>query len=145
MPERVLAQVESEQIVEQAILVGHLSNEVLNLISRGGLPSLYMSEIFTITDIVAGSKAVGDVSLGKTVVLAGININTAFDGGVTMTLGDASAQGRFLAASDVKSDLLGGRFLTIPCHTYDIDTEVSIYFPTGSPTVGQGSVFLVYV
>jgi hypothetical protein len=67
-------------------------------------------------------------------------IFTAFDGGVSMTIGDIIAQGRFQGAAD-NHPSVSDQYETHPHHVYSVDTDVYVFL-TGSPTIGFGRVVL---
>jgi len=72
-----------------------------------------------------------------------IAITDPFDGATTITVGDALAQGRFSAVAD-NFPAYAEKYVTDPHHLYTSDTEILIYFPSGTPTQGTGEV-IVYL
>lgn len=92
---------------------------------------------------VPGNLLIGTCPAGMVVGETAVNIVNVFNNGTTITVGDAVAQGRFLEAADVFTDY-EGIYESDPHFSYDVDTEVRIYFPSGTPTQGTGEV-IVYL
>lgn len=117
---------------------GQLSEEIQALLSGAGA---FLSTSISVEDVNTGQKAIGTVTAGATVIFAGVSIGTEFDGGVSLTIGDIDAQGRLVVASSVNC-ALSGVYIFFPYVSYEEDTDISVFF-TGTPTRGQGSVFVM--
>ena len=92
---------------------------------------------------VPGSISIGTCPAGMVVSEVAIIITDPFDGSTTITVGDALAQGRFFAVAD-SFPAYAEPYATNPHHEYAVDTEILIYFPSGTPTQGTGEV-IVYL
>jgi hypothetical protein len=98
---------------------------------------------FAFADVAGGSLSLGDCDAGFTVLKAVVNILTAFNNGVTITVGDAVAQGRLMTASDINTAKVG-MYDADSHYKYPAKTELFIYFPSGTPNQGSGKV-IVYL
>ena len=103
-----------------------------------------LSVDFDYNDFTTGSLAIGTVPINKRIEMAVVVVTTVFDDGAQCTIGDAIAQGRFATISE--SDLATVNVYTIEIHNYEysVATELSIYFPVGSPTTGTGTAIIYY-
>ena len=97
---------------------------------------------FTFEDWSLGSKKIGKALGGLRVEKVSVIIDEgkSFNDG-TIVIGDADAHGRLAAAADIKLNQVK-RFHTEPDHKYETDTDIYVYFETGTPTQGEGTVII---
>lgn len=95
---------------------------------------------FTFEDWSLGSKKIGKALGGLRVEKTSTEVTELFNGG-TIVIGDADAHGRLAAAADIKLNQVK-RFHTEPDHKYETDTDIYVYFETGTPTQGEGTVII---
>lgn len=109
-------------------------------IAEGATP--YRREVeFDETDFAAGSKTIGVAKSGMRVERVSLIIDEAFDGGAQITIGDVSAQGRFVASLGATASIIS-TYTTFPDYSYASDTDVKLFFPAGTPTTGHGLAIL---
>jgi len=102
----------------------------------------FMLVDFDITDVIAGELSIGDLGSNHVVQSVSVLINTGFNGGTTMEVGDDLDQNRLMGTGDnipgvvdtytVTSDIL-----------YAGTSELKMYF-TGAPTTGSGRVIVYF-
>lgn len=91
-----------------------------------------------------GPVLLGTLSAGKTVEKVVLEVNTAFDGGVRIIVGDAAAMGRLMPA-DANSPSITGVYVQESNYRYMADTEIYLYFVSGTmPTVGSLRALVYY-
>lgn len=111
-------------------------------IGSGGSKPIFVD--FDYTDFTGGpvalliGKMLKDVYCNSCVV----DIIDAFDGGVTLTVGDMVAQGRLQIVADNFPGIVD-QYETRPNYAYSVSTDVYVFL-TGTPTVGSGRV-VVYL
>ncbi len=97
---------------------------------------------FTFNDVSpGGSILLGVIPAGIAVSEVAVRIHNAFDGGTTITVGDAGGTARLMTAiqnnptveKDYKRDV---------DYKYPAETSIYVYFPTGIPTTGSAEVFV---
>lgn len=118
--------------------------ELDNVLSQPRADLRYASRIeadFDHSDVAGGSVVIGNVPGGKRVQHCDLQIDVAFDGGTTITVGDATAQGRIMTATDNDPGFVA-RYHEEPDHEYLTTTELRVWFPSGAPTVGSGTAVL---
>lgn len=98
---------------------------------------------FDYSDVGGGSKSLGTIRSGQVVDEVVLQIATIFDGSTTMTVGDASAQGRLMAVAHNNPDVADDYERDVN-YQYGSETELFVYFPSGSPTQGSGQI-IVYL
>lgn len=98
---------------------------------------------FSWADVALGSMSLGICPSGHLVDKTVIEIKTAFNGGVQMTVGDVVAQGRLMVIADNKPNV-ANHYEVNNSFEYVADTEIFIFFPGGIPTIGIGRV-IVYL
>ena len=89
-----------------------------------------------------GPVELGIVPAGRVVEKVVLEVLVAFDAG-QVTIGEDSAQARFLAASDSRLDLEAG-FRRESGYLCPAPTTVKVYFSGPVPTVGIGRVLVYY-
>jgi hypothetical protein len=94
---------------------------------------------FTDAD-VPGVLFLGKVPATHVIPMCVVEIFTAFDAAVAITVGDIIAQGRFQGAADNHPGV-SDQYETHPHFTYSVDTDAYVFL-TGSPTIGHGRVIL---
>ena len=104
------------------------------------IPDNHIRTMFSFTD-VPGSVVIGTVPAGMVIGETVVKIIEVFNNSTTITVGDALAQGRFQTISDNFPTYVGN-YETDPHYRYDVDTQVSIFFPSGTPTQGTGEVII---
>lgn len=97
---------------------------------------------FTFAD-VPGPVKIGTVRSGHLVRNTVVRIDTAFDGGLELTIGDMIAQGRLQTISDNQPEFVN-HWNVNNVYEYTSTTDVYIFFPNGTPTQGVGRV-IVYL
>lgn len=110
---------------------------------RDVVDSRHRAVEFDISDVAGGSVSLGYCIPGSYVPLVALEITEEFDGGVQITIGDASAQGRLMTIAQndpghvdcYKSD---------PDYQYETQTELFVFFPSGNPTQGTGKVIVYF-
>jgi hypothetical protein len=90
-----------------------------------------------------GPVTIGIVPAGSLVEKTVLEVQTAFDNGVDVTVGETSAQARLMAAADsrltkTRSYMVENDYLCPTAMT------VKVYFSGTTPTVGVGRVILYY-
>ena len=97
---------------------------------------------FSFADVTpGGSILLGIVPAGTAVEENALVVGTPFDGGVEISVGDAAATARLMTkhqndpsiSNDYKRDV---------DFRYTADTEIYVYFISGTPTVGTAEVFV---
>ena len=120
--------------------------ELRNPLTKGRLDALRPRPLvvdFDFNDISSGSLVAGTILAGYIAREVLLEITTPFDGGVQITIGDSVAQARLMAIADNDPTTADGYI--VPNHyEYGSDTEVRVYFPGGSPTIGVGRA-IIYV
>ncbi len=96
---------------------------------------------FSQTDFGGGSKALGSVPAGKRVWAAVIIVNEVFNAG-TLTIGDASAHSRLMAAT-ANYLTQAGIYEVNPQHLYSAETPIKLWF-SGSPVSGSGTAIIFF-
>lgn len=129
--EPIVLEVPSEETYEVELV----DNTVTNII--GGVT---LELPFTFEDWSLGSKKIGKALKGLRVEKTSTEVTESFNNG-TIVIGDADAHGRLAAAADIKLNQVK-RFHTEPDHKYETDTDIYVYFETGTPTQGEGTVII---
>ena len=129
--EPIVLEVPSEETYEVELV----DNTVINIIEGATLELP-----FTFEDWSLGSKKIGKALGGLRVEKTSTEVTELFNGG-TIVIGDADAHGRLAAAADIKLNQVK-RFHTEPDHKYTVDTDLYIYFETGSPSSGSGTIII---
>ncbi len=106
-------------------------------------PIKYMLIPFDSLDVLAGSKFIGSIPGPAVVQSVALIIDTAFDGGTTITAGDATITDRLMTA-------IQNMPAVIDTYRNDSDSEytatttsLNLYF-TGTPTVGSGTAIVYF-
>ncbi len=99
-----------------------------------------LTATFTYSDVISGSKFLGNCPVNKIVSDADIIINSIFDNNTTITVGDASAQARLMEIADNFPDT-AKTYETEPNYQYATLTGLYLYF-TGTPTQGDGKAII---
>jgi len=113
---------------------------IQNVTSTGGVR---IETDFDFNDIAAGFKLIGSIS-GKRILRVALIINTIFDGGLQITIGDSAAQARLMVIADNSPDS-SNVYVTEPDEYYSTVTNLNLYFPIGNPTVGSGTAVIYYL
>lgn len=100
---------------------------------------LYSS--FDYTNVSGGSLSLGDCPADITVVTVALIIDIAFNNSTTITVGDSVAQGRLMAVADNNTEQVATYKRNVD-YLYTAETEILIFFPSGTPTQGEGKVFV---
>ena len=109
--------------------------------ARFGPNSRSLSVEFFSTD-VPGSVLIGKLPSGMFCQSCVVEIETAFDGGTSITVGDIAAHGRLQAAAD-NDPTITGDYEVLVNYAYSVGTDLYVFL-TGSATVGRGRV-IVYM
>lgn len=96
---------------------------------------------FDWTDVVGGSLSLGTVLADTVIRLTVIQITNPFDGNTGISVGDTTAQGRFQTIAD-NNPAQADFYQAFNHYAYPSDTEVKLFFPTGTPTAGAGKAIL---
>ena len=115
-------------------------NDRIDITSLAGVPTKYELP-FTFADHPSGSLPIGPIPAGSVVEHVMLEVDVPFDNAPTCTVGDAIAQGRFLAAAD-SSLAIADQYFVTSGYAYGVATPVAIYFGGGVPTVGSGRVIV---
>jgi len=99
-----------------------------------------LTTTFSSSDVISGSKFIGNCPVNKIVSDADIIINSEFDNNTTITIGDASAQARLMGIADNFPDSLS-TYETEPNYQYLLLTGLYLYF-SGTPTQGDGKAII---
>lgn len=103
--------------------------------------ALFMS--ITAADWIAGSKLVGALPAGSRSLLIAVDVTTPFNGGAQCTVGDAAAAARLLTI-DESNLTLTETFQTFRGVAFAALTNIRVYFASGTPTQGVGSIIIYY-
>jgi len=95
---------------------------------------------FTHVDL-PGPLLIGEVPAGHIVKNTVVWIREAFDGGLEITVGDLLAQARLQTTADNQAEYVD-HFNVNNVHEYETNTDVYVFFPTGTPTTGRGRVIV---
>ena len=95
---------------------------------------------FTHEDWSLGSKKIGTATGGMRVEKCAVIVDEVFNEG-TIVIGDAGAHGRLMVAADIKL-AEEKRFHTEPDELYEEDTDLYVYFETGLPSSGSGTIII---
>jgi len=117
--------------------------ELRNPLTRAQLDRLRPRPLvaeFTHTDF-PGPVLVGVIPATHVVRDTVVEIQSPFDGGVTITVGDAVAQGRLQTVADNRPQRID-YYNVNNVYEYSVDTEVYVYFPSGTPTQGRARVVI---
>lgn len=104
----------------------------------------YIIKSFDYQDIESGSISIGYIPANKRVEAAVLFINTAFDGDVSLTVGDSDAQARLMTVYESEPQSVDTYSIEIHNVFYSIQTEIKMYFLTGEPTQGEGQIIIYY-
>lgn len=109
------------------------------IVSKSGAT---LRQSFDMNDVAGGSLLIGSVdeNIIFTVI---VTIETVFDNTTTCTIGDSGAQGRLMDASENNMSLQES-YQTFHSYRYETETDLYVYFPTGTPTQGSGHVTIYY-
>lgn len=130
-------------------LAAELTNETIDVeLSNDSIYyylGMHLEINFTYEDWLAGSKKIGTALAGLRIERCQVLIdpeetNDIFDEG-TIVIGDAGAHGRIMIAADVNLTK-AKKFSVEPDIKYTEDTDLYIYFETGSPTQGSGTIII---
>ena len=131
-------------IDEETIVLEAPTEEVIELTAFSGDVNFYAGgklEIpFTHEDWSLGSKKIGTAIGGMRVEKCAGIIDEVFNEG-TIVIGDSGAHGRLMVAADIKLTE-EKRFHTEPDHKYAVDTDLYVYFETGAPSSGSGTIII---
>lgn len=94
----------------------------------------------------AGPVLLGNVSQGSRATLVTIEVTVAFDGGASLTVGDAGDNER-LISNDFHDLTEIGTYNVQTDYVYDdvLDTDLFVYFDPGVSTAGTARVLVTYV
>lgn len=95
---------------------------------------------FSFADI-PGPVKIGTVRAGHIVRNTVVRIDTVFDGGLELTVGDAIAQARLQAVTDNQPEHAQDWNVN-NVYEYTTTTEIFVYFPNGTPTQGAGRIMV---
>lgn len=98
---------------------------------------------FDWTNVSGGSISIGFCPKDGVIPEVVLIINSVFDGGLEITVGDIVAQGRLMVVADNKPGT-AARYKNDTDYQYSIRTELFVFFPSGTPTTGNGRV-IVYL
>lgn len=96
---------------------------------------------FTAADLAGGVLAIGTVQPGVRVDRVAVVIDEAFDGGTQLTVGDAEAQARLMAAAE-NDPGVAGKYTADVDHEYSAETTINLYLAAGTPVTGSGQVII---
>lgn len=113
----------------------------LSSLISGGKFNTFLVD-FTYSD-VGSSIIIGSCVAGNIISKVIFEVIEPFNGGLTLTIGDAIGQGRLMTANQ-NNPSYSGSYCISPNILYETSTEIRIYFPSGSPTNGIGRV-IVYL
>jgi hypothetical protein len=120
--------------------------ELVNPLTKKRLDALRprpLVKSFSWSDVAGGNLLLGTCPAGYLVDKTIVHIQTEFDGNVQITVGDMVAQARLQAIAD-NAPSAAGYYEVNNSYEYVAQTDIYVFFPGGSPTVGQGRV-LVYL
>jgi len=127
----------------------HARGIVIRTITQGprGLPGppagvVNLSGTFDFSDVAAGEMLIGTCLAGKYVFRVSVVIDSEFDGGTVLEIGDTEGHARLMTSEVAQPGYAGTTFRTTPDHRYMDNTDVYIYFPAGTPTTGSGRVII---
>lgn len=108
------------------------------IINQGGAK---IETDFSFTDFQNDKKIIGLI-LPSRVPRVVIMVDEAFNEG-TLVIGDEDAHGRIVAANEV--DLTHAKkYVLEPDVEYESNTQIYIYFETGAPSAGSGTIIVYY-
>ena len=88
-----------------------------------------------------GPIKIGTVRSGHVVRNTVVRIDTAFDGGSEMTVGDMLAQARLQAVSDNQPEFVN-HWNVNNAYEYTTTTDIYLFFPNGTPAQGVGRIYV---
>lgn len=103
-------------------------------------PNTAIDAIFSFSNIRGGSYELGVIHAGHIVSEVALEIDIAFNEGVTFTIGDASAQGRLMSASENVPSVINN-YKRDTDYKYLVDTTIRLYV-SGTATKGHGTVII---
>ncbi|OGD36843.1 hypothetical protein A2V94_07080 [Candidatus Atribacteria bacterium RBG_16_35_8] len=113
----------------------------LSSLISGGKFNTFLTN-FTYNDI-GSSIIIGSCVAGNVISKVVFEVIEPFNGGLTITIGDAIGQGRLMTANQ-NNPSYSGSYCASPNYLYETSTEIRIYFPSGLSTSGVGRV-IVYL
>lgn len=103
----------------------------------------YISADFDGYDVIDGYQLIGEIPLQGMVQSTAIIIDTPFDGYTEICVGDGVVNDRLMAvAQNIPS--IANTYMNSSNYEYLTTTDIYIYFPSGTPTVGNGTVIVYY-
>lgn len=112
-------------------------------IEAGVLSGVIIAD-FNYNDLVLSSPVTaGIVPDGKTIHRCEVEVLTAFDSNVKITVGDPIGNASLMMIDEVELTVVA-RYATEPDLTQTADTTFKIYRSSGSPTVGTGRIKIYY-
>ena len=90
-----------------------------------------------------GPVVIGEIPAGSTIEKTVLEVQTQFNNGVQVTVGETSAQARLMATSDNRLNKLGS-YLAENDYLCPSAMGVKVYFSGTTPTVGVGRVIVYY-
>jgi hypothetical protein len=103
-----------------------------------------LEKSFTFEDFEDLSLEIGNIPAGKRVMKAVLVIQTAFNEGAKITIGDDDAEGRLMSYNQ-NNPLVSNYYVTEQEVKYLVTTPIKIYFPYGNPTSGEGVAIIYYL
>ena len=98
---------------------------------------------FTHSNVSGGSILVGTIPINSRVSLTTLEITTSFNNSTTCTIGESGAQGRLMIVSENNASLIE-TYQSFNSHLFTTNTELYLYFPSGTPDQGEGQVTIFY-
>lgn len=98
---------------------------------------------FAWSDVISGFVPLGFCPAGGIIPEVVMSVSSAFNGGLQITVGDAVAQGRLMVVKDNDPEMVANYKNDVD-YEYTAHTELFVFFPSGTPTTGNGRV-IVYL
>lgn len=127
--------------IEQDLSITVQPVQVVESVRAGTGGSLSVE--FDSGDVAAGSLEIGRVPALSRIFRAVLEIATPFDGATLITVGDEAGQARLMTNTD-NDPGRAGSYVVEPDFAYPSETDLKLFFPSGSPTIGQGRAIIYY-
>lgn len=95
---------------------------------------------FSYSDFASVSKLIGNIAANVDIEELKIVVDSPFDGGAAVTVGDAVQPDRLAANSNSELAFTGIYDMEIT-YSYSVDTDINLYM-SGNPTTGSGKVLI---
>lgn len=103
----------------------------------------YISTTFDFNDVWIGSKLIGSIDLQGMVQSVSLIIDTPLDGYTDICVGDGVINDRLMTTAQ-NIPTIADTYINDSDVEYLVTTDVNIYFPAGTPTIGNGTVIVYY-